>query len=68
MRFTIASIGLFALYAAAQDLSSLPSCAVRGDSALLLRSSLRILSSYYITNLQNRSVALLALLAAPAAR
>ncbi|KIW61865.1 hypothetical protein PV05_01936 [Exophiala xenobiotica] len=28
MRFTIASIGLFALYAAAQDLSSLPSCAV----------------------------------------
>ncbi|KAK7903674.1 hypothetical protein LTR67_001694 [Exophiala xenobiotica] len=28
MRFTIASIGLFALFAAAQDLSSLPSCAV----------------------------------------
>ncbi|KAJ9503777.1 hypothetical protein LTR99_002539 [Exophiala xenobiotica] len=28
MRFTIASVGLFALFAAAQDLSSLPPCAV----------------------------------------
>ena len=55
MRFTIASIGLFALFAAAQDLSSLPSCAVCRASAFAPSASSFRLSLLVTISLTSRT-------------